>query len=147
MLSWFTESGGIFSVLSAVEAVHSKPPVLDIDENGLLFPFVIIVWLTGIGFCRLFDIHFDMSSRGKALLPIFAVIGGGFFLSAAYGESIITRYMTGHGYSRCADGDWAHGNGKSRVWFADYVHAGVECRKRSETVPDRGQFSWISNQQ
>src|SRR5689334_15320810 len=84
VLFWFTESGGVFSVLSALLSVPSKPPVLDIDKNGLLFPTIVVVWLTGAGLCRLFGIRFDMSRRGKALLPIFAIIGGGFFLSAAF---------------------------------------------------------------
>ena len=140
ILSWFTQRGGVFSVLSAVSAVPSKPPVLDIDENGLLFPTILIVWLTGIGLCRLVGIRFDMSKRGKALLPIFAIIGCGFFLSAAYGESIITPYMTAHGYRRCEDGDWAQGNGKSRVWFVDYVRQDVECRRRKSTVPEYSIF-------
>ncbi|MEO7365010.1 MAG: hypothetical protein ABIW03_01665 [Sphingomicrobium sp.] len=127
-------------MLSALLSVPSKPPVLDIDENSLLFPTIVIVWLTGVGLCRLFGIRFDMSKCGKALLPIFAIIGGGFFLSAAYGESIITRYMTAHGYSRCEEGDWAQGNGKSRVWFADYVRQDVECRRRKNTVPEYSPF-------
>lgn len=140
VLSWLTEGGGVFSVFSALLSVPSKPPVLDIDENGLLFPSIVIVWLTGVGLCRLFGIRFDMSKRVKALFPIFAILGGGFFLSAAYGESIITRYLTAHGYSRCEEGDWAQGNGKGRVWFADYVRQDVECRRRKNTVPEYSPF-------
>jgi hypothetical protein len=140
VLSWFTERGGVFSVLSALLSVPSKPPVLDIDKDGLLFPTVVIVWLTGVGLSRLFAIRFDMSKRGKAFLPILAIIGSGFFLNAAYGESIITRYMTAHGYNRCEDGDWEQGNGKSRVWFADYVRQDIECRRRKNTVPEFSPF-------
>jgi hypothetical protein len=71
----------------------------------------------------------DISSRAKSLLPILIIIGGGFVLDGSFGESIITRYMTGHGYSRCVAGDWAQGNGKSRVSFADYVLKSADCRE------------------
>jgi hypothetical protein len=140
VLSWFTEKGGVFSVLSALMSVHSAPPVLDIDENGLLFPAIVIVWLAGAGFCCLCGIRIDLSTRAKSLLPLLVIIGGGFFLSGAFGEALITRYMTTHGYSRCESGDWAQGNGKSRVWFVDYVRQGIECRRRQYSVPEYRPF-------
>jgi len=140
VLSWFTEKGGIFSVLSALTSLPSDPPVLDIDQNGLLFPSIVIVWLAWVAICHLFCIQIDLSTRAKSLLPLLVIVGGGFFLSGAFGEALITRYMTTHGYSRCESGDWAQGNGKSRIWFADYVRQGVECRRRQDSVPEYRPF-------
>jgi hypothetical protein len=140
VLSWFTERGGLFSIISALFAVHEKPPLLDIDENALRFPIIIAIWLMVVGFSRLFDFQLDMSKRRNAWLPILIIIGGGFVVDGVFGESIITHYMAGHGYSRCEAGDWAQGNGKSRVWFADYALRGVECRQRTQTVPERSLF-------
>ena len=137
---WFSERGGVFSLVSALTSIHAKPPVLDIDQNALRFPILIIVWLVLIGLCRLFNVQIDLSTRGKTLLPLLIIIGGGFILDAEFGEPIITHYMASHGYSRCEAGDWAQGNGKSRVWFADYVLQSVECRRRTETVPERTLF-------
>jgi hypothetical protein len=146
VLSWFTERGGVISIVPAFSSVRTKAPVLDIDENALRFPIIIALWLMVVGFSRLFDVQLDMSKRRNAWFPILIILGGGFVLDGMFGESIITQYMAVHGYSRCEAGDWAQGNGKSRVWFADYVLGGVQCRKRTETVPDRGRFSRISNE-
>lgn len=135
ILSWFTVKGGVFSLLSAVLSVPSKPPVLDIDENSLWFPTAIIFCFAAMGFCRLFGIR-CMSNRARDLVSILAIIGSSFLLSAAYGEAVITRYMAAQGYSRCEQGDWEQGNRKSRVWFANYVREDIECRRRINTVPE-----------
>lgn len=140
LLSWFTERGGIFSIVSALVSVQAKLPVIDVDKDGLSLPFTILSWLVVIGFSRVFDIRLDVRTRAKALLPALIIIGGGFLLDLTIGPPIITRYMAGAGYSRCEAGDWAQGNGKSRVWFADYVRDGVECRQRIQTVPERHIF-------
>ena len=129
LLSWFTERGGIFSIFSAAFSVHSRPSVINVDENGLRLVFLLIVWLAVFGFCRLFDMRIDMSSPAKSLLPILLIIGGGFILDGMFGEPIIMHYMIGHGYSRCAAGDWHQGTGKSRVWFANYVLESTDCRE------------------
>jgi hypothetical protein len=128
-LSWLTERGGIFSILAALFSVHSRPRVMNIDENGLRLPIFIIIWLVMVGACRLFHIRFDMSSRAKALVPVLVIIGGGFVLDGVLGEPIISHYMAGHGYSRCVIGDWEQGNGKSRVSFANYVLTSGDCQK------------------
>ena len=140
VLSWFTERGGVFSIASALVAVSANPPVLDIDENALRFPITIALWLVVVGFSRLFGIQLEMSKRRNAWLPILIIIGGGFVVDGVFGERSITHYMSGRGYSRCEAGDWAQGNRKSRVWFADYVLRGIECRQRTQTVPDRSLF-------
>lgn len=140
VLSWFTERGGVFSIVSALFAVHGRPPVLDVDENSLLFPLIIVIWLIVVGLSRLFDIQLDMSKRRNAWLPILIIMGGGFVVNGLFGESIITRYVAAYGYSRCEAGDWAQGNGKSRVWFADYVLPTVDCRLRIKSVPERSLF-------
>jgi hypothetical protein len=140
VLIWFTEQGGIFSVVSAVVSVSSKPAVMDIDENGLRLVFLIIILIVSCGLCGLFDFQVGLSRRAGDTLFMLVVIGSAFVLDGVYGESIITHYMAVHGYSRCAAGDWAHGNGKSRVWFADYVRQGVVCRRRKNTVPEYSPF-------
>ena len=141
ILSWFTERGGVFSIISALVSVHSKPLAVDIDESGLWLPFTIVTWLIVVGFCRVFDIRLNVSTRAKAFLPALIIVGGGFVLNEVIGEPIVTHYMASQGYSRCEAGDWAQGNGKSRVWFADYVLHGVECRQRVQSVPERSLFN------
>jgi len=128
VLSWFTERGGIFSIVSAFATVHSKPPILDVDKNGLLLLFTILSWFTAFGICRAFRLQFDVSARAKALLPALSIVGAAFILSGVFGEPIISAYMAHHGYNRCTEGDWAQGNGKSRVWFAHYVLSAADCR-------------------
>lgn len=136
-LSWFTNQGGVFSLLSALASVHTKPAVVDIDENALRLPIIIGIWLVLFVIFRLLDFEIDTSKRRNDLLLIFVFIGGGFVGDAMLGKSVITHYMTGQGYNRCEAGDWAHGNRQSRVWFADFVRDGVECRQRIQSVPSR----------
>jgi hypothetical protein len=140
VLIWFAEQGGIFSVVSAVVSVRSKPAVIDVDENGLLLIFLIIVLIVSYGFCRLCNLQVGLSRRGADTLFMLVVIGSAFVLDGVYGESIITHYMAVHGYSRCTARDWAQGNGKSRVWFADYVRRDVACRRRKNSVPEYSPF-------
>ena len=140
VLIWFTEQGGIISVVAAAVSVSSKPAVMDVDENGLRLVFLIIISISSYGLCRLFDFQVGLSRRAGDTLFMLTVIGSAFVLDGVYGESIITHYMAVHGYSRCAAGDWAHGNGKSRVWFADYVRQDVVCRRRKNTVPEYSPF-------
>ncbi len=102
---------------------------MDVDKNGLTLPFILVIWVMAFGFSRVTGVWIDLSSRSKSLLPVLLIIGGGFALDWTYGETLITEYMVGHGYSRCEAGDWEHGNGKSRVWFADYVLAASDCRE------------------
>jgi hypothetical protein len=129
ILSWLTERGGIFSIVSALVSIHLNRPGIDIDKSGLWLPFTIVSWLIVLGFCRLFAVELDISTRGKALLPALAIVGGGFALDAAFGESVITDYMASHQYSRCVAGDWGQGSGKSHVWFANYVLKPEDCRE------------------
>jgi hypothetical protein len=140
VLSWFTERGGVFSVLSALVSLPARPPVIDVDKDGLWLIFAVVSWLSVTVFCRMFQMQIDISTRAKALLPTLLIIAGAFVLNGVLGEGLVTSYMAGQGYSRCVNGDWAQGNGKSRVWFADYVLQGVECRQRMQTVPERSLF-------
>ena len=128
-LSWLTERGGVFSLFGAASLVRAKAPAIDVDESALRLPILLIVWLVAGSASRLFRLRLvDLSSRPSALVFLLIVIGGGFALTAVYGEAFITRYMSGHGYSRCIAADHAHGNGKSRVWFANYVLQPDSCR-------------------
>ena len=115
-LSWFTERGGIFSIVSALVSVHSKPPVMDIDKGGLWLPFTILCWLVAVGFCRVFKMELDIGTRAKALLPAFIIIGGGFVLDVVMGsrsslttwlarDTAVARLATGlKGTARAASG-------------------------------------------
>lgn len=112
----------------------------DIDRNARRFPTLVLVWLVVVGLCRLLNTQIDLSTRGRALLPLLIIIGGGCVLDAEFGEPIITDFMASHDYSQCEAGDCAQGNGKTRVWFADYVLQRVECRQRIRTVSERALF-------
>lgn len=140
-LLWLTERGGLISVITAVSSVHARLAVIDVDSAGLRLPMILITLLVVLGASRLLGLQLGTSTRKRALIPIMLTIGGGFVLDGAFGESIMTQYMARHGYGRCEAGDWAQGNGKSRVWFADYVLQGVECRQGMQTVPERSLFS------
>lgn len=132
VLSWFTEGGGIFSITSALASVHSQLPVIDVDKSGLWLPFLVLSWIMVVAFCRVFDIQLDLSTRAKSLVPVIILVGGSFGLDAAFGEPLITFYMAGHGYHRCVIGDWAQGNGKGRVYFADYVLSHAYCSQHPD---------------
>lgn len=136
VLSWFTERGGIFSVFSAISSVHMNHHEISVDKSGLLFPTIVVSTITFLASCRIFNINIETSkifsdvwTRVRAGFVTFAIIGGSFVVNGVLGESIITRYMMAHGYSRCVAGDWAQGNGKSSVWFANYVLANEDCRE------------------
>jgi hypothetical protein len=125
--SWLAAHGGVFSLLSAASSLTARPPSLDIDKNGLLFPFLLLVWIAVVALCRVTNARLDVTNRQLTFLFVISVIVGGFVLSAVCGEPIITRFMSGHGYSRCEAHDHAHGNGKGRVWFANYVLNKEDC--------------------
>jgi hypothetical protein len=129
VLSWLFEGGGIFSITSTLLTVHSRPPIVNVDKDGLRFPITVFIWLVVFGLCRLFNFYPSISKRGQSLLAIAVILGGGFLVDAVLGERIITHYMANHGYNRCVNGDWEKGNGKSRVWFADYVLTSADCRE------------------
>jgi hypothetical protein len=140
VLSWFTERGGVFSVVSAVASILARRRVIDVDENALWLPFTAIFFLAGFGSCRVLGLARSPLTRLKSVLLVLGIMAAAFAFDEACGEAIITNYMAGHGYQRCEAGDWAQGNGKSRVWFADYVLKGVDCRQRIATVPERTVF-------
>lgn len=136
VLSWFTERGGVFSVFSAISSVHMNNREISVDKSGLLFPTIVLATVIFLAGCLVFNINIETSkifgdvwTRVRIGFVTFAIIGGSFVVNGVLGESIITRYMMGHGYNRCAAGDWAQGNGKSRVWFANYVLANEDCRE------------------
>jgi hypothetical protein len=127
VILWLEERGGVVSIISALAAVDSGRPFIDVDKSGLRIVFMIVCWLAVFAFCRALGIPLDISTRGKALLPVLAIVGGGFILDGSFGEPIITHYMDRQGYSRCVAGDWDQGPGKSHVWFAHYVLRPVDC--------------------
>jgi hypothetical protein len=129
LLSWISVHGGFMSIVSALALIHSKPPNIDIDESGLEFPLMFVGWLFAIIFFSIFNQKINSFTRTMASLTAAVTVGGGLVLNDVYGMSIITHYMANQGYSRCLAGDWAQGNGKGRVWFADYARGAVDCRK------------------
>jgi hypothetical protein len=110
-----------------MRAIHSRPTFIDIDKNALRFPIILLLWLLVVGLSWATKFRLDFSNRLVSMLLILTIIGGGFVLDGVYGERIITSFMAAHGYGRCSVGDWAHGAGKSRVWFAHYTLGTDDC--------------------
>lgn len=125
LLGWVLAGGGLLSVASAVRAAAAKAPFIDVDSEGLRFPALVLTGLVVVILCRLASI--DLAKRSGQILLILSMVGGGFLFDIFWSEAVITRYMASHGYSRCEARDHRVGNGKSQVWFDDFVLRPAEC--------------------
>ncbi len=68
-----------------------------------------------------------LAKKWTQLIFMLCIIGGGFFVDAAYGPKIIENYLAGSGYYRCDARDHTVGAGKGRVWFDNYVLSNSVC--------------------
>ena len=136
VLSWIASRGGIFSIVSALSAIQAHSPVIDIDENALRFPIIVMIGATIFGISHLIHVQIDSTKDKVQWILIAVIIGGGFVIGGFFGESMITDYMVTHNYSRCTSGDHEQGNGKSRVSFANYVLEGTKCQPANNDATD-----------
>ena len=119
------EGGGLFSIVSAIRAAHERARLIDVDGAGLRTLFVTGCVLIGTVLAA--QMNADVRKRLAAFLYIMPVIAGGFILDGVYGHRIMGTLMKHQGFSRCVTRDHAVGNGKSRVWFDDYVRDRADC--------------------
>ena len=47
LLSWLGQRGGFASVVSAAQSLAARPAAVDVDENGLRLPIILILSLAG----------------------------------------------------------------------------------------------------
>jgi TonB family protein len=132
VVGWIN-GGGIFSILAAEHAVEHRARTVDVDSSTLRTAFIALFCLVPLCLSRLVVI--DLSKRWVGSITAFAVMGGAFILDGAYDESIVSRYMAKHGYTRCVAHDFHVGTGKSRVWFNDYVRSGADCPPYDADAP------------
>jgi hypothetical protein len=120
--------GGIFSVVTAYRAVGTKLGIVDVDGAGLRTLFAVasslVVVIVG------WWVNVDLEKRIPQLLVFLAIAGGAFVLDGIYDESLVTGFMTEHGYRRCENLDHDVGSGKGRVWFHNYALKVVDCPTR-----------------
>ncbi|WP_066826512.1 hypothetical protein [Sphingomonas mali] len=124
VVGWIN-GGGLFSIVAASHAIADRARLIDVDESALATIFFVVACLVVMGLCAWFD--FRPERRLIQFLTVFAILGGGFVLNHVCGESLINSYMQRQGYSRCPIRDHEVGNGKSRVWFENYVRAAIDC--------------------
>lgn len=117
--------GGLLSIMSALDASNAKAPLIDVDGAGLRTIFMTAVIVVMIGASIYFNV--DFKNRGITTVILLVTIGAGFVTDACCDESIMTHVLAQRGYARCENRDHAFGNGKSRVWFNDYVLHAADC--------------------
>lgn len=119
------EGGGLFSVRWALHAADERTAVINVDGAGLRTLFVLLCSIIVI--IPATALRANLSRSLVSFVVIMSVIGGGFVLDSIYDERIVGHFLALHGYERCENGDFHVGNGKSRVWFDDYVLSHTSC--------------------
>ncbi len=117
--------GGIFSIKAALHAANYNAKMIDVDGSGLFTCFLDVSIILFFGVCALLNV--SLKNRWITLLIVFVMMGGAFIADAYYDEGIVTHLLAGHGYTRCENRDHEVGNGKSRVWFHNYVLHVADC--------------------
>lgn len=124
----YIAGGGIFSIISALDASTKRTAIIDVDGAGLrtvfMTPVIIIVMVT----CAYFRV--DTKNRALSVVTMLTMIGVGFVLDGAYDECVVEHVLEARGYTRCENRDHDFGNGKSKVWFDDYVLRRTDCPAR-----------------
>ncbi len=126
---WFSDEGGILSVLSAAQSARAKTPSIDIDSDGLRYPAIVGICLLMFGL--FWVLKLDLRGTWLQIPWILIVVGGGFLVGGIASEKWIAGYMTTHGYQRCSAQDHfvtrGRGRGGGQVWFHNYILAAMNC--------------------
>lgn len=119
------EGGGIFSVRSALKAASEGTAVINVDSAGLRTLFVLLCSIAVIVPSTL--LRANLTKRLVSFTVLVPIIAGGFILDEFFDERIVGNLIASHGYTRCENADFHVGNGKSRVWFDNYVVSNANC--------------------
>lgn len=119
------EGGGIFSVGSALGAASEGVAVIDVDSAGLRTIFMLLCSIAVIVPSTI--LRANLTKRLVSLAVVVPIIAGGFIFDSIFDERIVGNLIASHGYTRCENGDFHVGNGKSRVWFDNYVLSQTSC--------------------
>ncbi len=119
------EGGGIFSVRSALRAASDGAAVINVDSAGLRTIFVLLCSIAVI--VPGAHLRANLTKRLVSLAVLAPIIAGGFIFDSIFDERIVGNLITSRGYIRCENGDFHVGNGKSRVWFDNYVRNQTSC--------------------
>lgn len=119
------EGGGLFSTWSALRAADKGVPVISVDSAGLRTIFVLLCSILVI--VPSAALRTNLTNRLVAFAVLMPIIAGGFISDAIFDESIVEHLIATQGYRRCENGDFHRGNGKSRVWFHNYVLTQTSC--------------------
>jgi len=120
------EGGGIISTWHALQAARQGAPVINVDSAGLRTIFVLLSSIVVI--VPSTALRANLANKLVAFAVLIPIIAGGFISDGAFDQSIVEHLVAAHGYRRCKSGDFHKGNGKSRVWFDNYVLSQSNCR-------------------
>lgn len=124
--------GGLLSLPSKISAINEAQPVINIDDAVLRTVFATFTCVLALVAIHLLKL--SIKSRWVSTIATLVIVFGGFGLDAYADERIVTRYLNMHGYRRCVLGDFARGNGKSRVWFSDYTRDELPCARKAAPI-------------
>lgn len=125
--------GGLFSFFSALGAIQRRVASIEVDGRSFQTPTVVAISLLCIAACAPIK-EIWLSKKVATIVVMLVIIVGGMILDATVGRFLVSRFMAAHGYSRCPAGDIVVGNGKSRIWFDDYVAPHVACVSQREMI-------------
>jgi hypothetical protein len=124
----WSNHGGIISVMSAISSARIHAGSVNMPSRGFDTLSIAALAIVGLICCRLLEL--DPTSRPTVAIVAACVLGGSFILNESFGKPWITQFMAAHGYMRCPLNDHVAGNGKGRVWFANYVSNREACPSR-----------------
>ena len=118
--------GGLWSVVSALQAAAARVRIIDVDSTGLRS---VITAVTCLALFVVFSgLNVDIRRRWPAVFVFLAMVGGSLLNDALFGEAVIEQLMTARGYQRCVPGGHALGSGRAKIWLDQFVLAGEGCR-------------------
>ena len=120
--------GGLFSTMAALHRADAKVPMVDIDSAGLRTLVIGAVCTVVLSICAYFKVDFGDRFKSGAIMLV--IVGAGFLGDAIYDARVVDKFMVSKGYIRCESRDHHVGNGKSQVWFHDYVLDAKNCPTR-----------------
>jgi len=119
------EGGGLISTWSALRAAGEGAAVINVDGAGLRTVFILLCSI--LVMVPSTALRANLTNRVVAFAVFVPIIAGGFICDGFFDESILGHLVTARGYHRCENGDFHVGNGKSRVWFDNYVLSQASC--------------------